>query len=483
LSESIHSDTLLHALLEKGVTEKRAAEQLALLKRGTKTILLAESASIGDGIHLLESSEVNRLASLYDQRKELKVMKFVPASGAATRMFSELLKDWKEEVSSDTTRRFKERYPSLALFQELPLPQSDEALFSLLFEELKLQHAPKGTIPFHRYTEGSRAAFEEHLVEGTAYAISDGKVHLHFTIAPMHMDAVKKKMQKWTETYGERYGVTFDVEYSVQDPATDTFALEIDGSLVKHIDGSLLLRPGGHGSLIHNLNDIDADILFIKNVDNVAPDRFKADTLLYKKALAGLLIQVREEARAVLKDLEIDATELALSKARRLLSELGLDIDENKDVSLQSLKNLLDRPFRVCGMVRNQGEPGGGPFWVQRSGYRTLQIVESAQVNHDDPDQWRKMKEGTHFNPVDLVCCTKDLAGNQRSILPFRDQEAAFVTTKNFEGRDIAVLEWPGLWNGAMADWNTLFVEVPISTFTPVKTINDLFRMSHSSES
>ena len=162
-------------------------------------------------------------------------MKFVPASGAATRMFSELLKDWKEEVSSDTTRRFKERYPSLALFQELPLPQSDEALFSLLFEELKLQHAPKGTIPFHRYTEGSRAAFEEHLVEGTAYAISDGKVHLHFTIAPMHMDAVKKKMQKWTETYGERYGVTFDVEYSVQDPATDTFALEIDGSLVKHI--------------------------------------------------------------------------------------------------------------------------------------------------------------------------------------------------------------------------------------------------------
>jgi len=476
------NDAVIQSLTSQGIPEERAIQQYSLLRRGTKTIVLAASASIGDGVHSLEEAEVERLADHYVKSVSLKVMKFVPASGAATRMFHDLISDWKEGKENDHSRRFKELYSTLALFQGQDLPKTTEELFRLFFEEWSLQDAPKGTIPFHSYPEGARSAFEEHLVEGTAYAESDGKVHLHFTIAPDHMEQVKEKMQRWTSMYGEKFGVAFAIEYSIQDPGTDTFALDKEGNPMRKSNGKILMRPGGHGSLIHNLDAIDADIIFIKNVDNVAPDHFKADTLLYKKALAGLLLEVRSQAADVHKDLSESPSDFSKSKARHLLLELGLDIEHDEDVSVERLKELLDRPFRVCGMVRNQGEPGGGPFWVQRSGYRTLQIVESAQVDHDDPDQWRKMKEGTHFNPVDLVCYTKDLQGKKRSILPYRDPEAAFVTKKSHAGEEITVLEWPGLWNGAMADWNTLFVEVPISTFSPVKTINDLFRMSHRSK-
>ena len=471
-------------LIREGVAPERAEEQLRLLKRGTKTIELASSASIGNGLRKLESAEALSYAEAYMSAKEgLKVMKFIPASGAASRMFKDLLTEYNSGVSSDASRKFKSRYSELPMFHGMDKPQDDEALFQLMFQTWRVQEWPKGTIPFHTYPEGDRTAFEEHLVEGIAYASSQGMVHLHFTIAPEHLENIKARMAHWALHYGKIHDVVFDVTFSSQDPLTDTFALESNGDIARKSHGSILWRPGGHGSLIHNLDTIDADIIFIKNVDNVAPDHLKDDTLLYKKALAGLLLELRERAREVRASLISNPDEQNMTKARGLLADFGIDITPEKAVSLETLSRLLDRPFRVCGMVPNQGEPGGGPFWVQHSGYQTLQIVESAQVDPEDPDQWRKLKGGTHFNPVDLVCFTKDLDGRTRSILEYRDTDTAFVTSKSYEGHSLTVLEWPGLWNGAMADWNTVFVEVPISTFTPVKTINDLFRSSHSSKS
>ena len=291
-------------LIGEGVSPERAEEQLRLLKRGTKTIELACSASIGKGLRKLEHSEALTYAENYMSAKEdLKVLKFVPASGAASRMFKDLLTEYNSGVSSDASRRFKSRYSELPIFHGIEKPESDDALFKLLFENWRLQDSPKGTIPFHSYADGHRTAFEEHLVEGIAYASSQGMVHLHFTIAPEHLEKVKAKMEKWTELYGRLHEVVFDVSFSIQDPETDTFALESNGQIARKADGSILWRPGGHGSLIHNLDAIDADIIFIKNVDNVAPDHLKEDTLLYKKALAGLLLEIRERARKVRSNL------------------------------------------------------------------------------------------------------------------------------------------------------------------------------------
>ena len=457
----------------------RLEEQLDLLKCGTRYARLKASAGINRGIIALDDERLEASRTRFRrERSQLQLLKFVPASGAASRMFKALVQAWKTGEMNPAADEFISHVELLPLMDGCPESSTIEETWEWMFarEGMDYDGAPKGTIAFHRYPDENRTAFQEHLVEAARYAAQDGVARLHFTIAAEHLESVKSKMAIWTESYASSLGVRYIIDYSIQDPFTDTVALDEQGDIVTYSDGTPLLRPGGHGSLISNLDSLDADIVFIKNVDNVAPDGLKEDTYAYAEALAGVLLEAISESRSLR---EGPRTESWRAELMAHLRFLGTDIHHPDLLDDDSLVHLLNRPYRVCGMVLNQGEPGGGPFWVEREGMDTLQIVESAQVDIADEGQKRLLTQGSHFNPVNLVCWTKDLDGNERSILPFVDRSTCFVTRKSWQGQDITVLEWPGLWNGAMADWNTVFVEVPISTFSPVKTVNDLLRPEH----
>jgi hypothetical protein len=284
-------------------------------------------------------------------------------------------------------------------------------------------------------------------------------------------------MEKWKSEYSKSLDCDFDLQFSVQLPRTDTVPFHSASEPMRDGSGRVMTRPGGHGALIHNLNQLQADIIFIKNIDNVVPDKHRGDTIRFKKALAGKLMEIRNEARRIISLLKAEDSPSTRNMAREFLRSMGTDL--GSDTGLPELIRLMNRPYRVCGMVKNQGEPGGGPFWVSGEDRVTLQIVESAQIDKENPEHISMLEEGTHFNPVDLVCSLNDLYGVKQNLLDFVDPDAAFVTTKNIKGVNAQVIEWPGLWNGAMADWNTVFVEVPISTFNPVKTVNDLLRPMH----
>ncbi len=460
-----------------GIPSESAKAQVDLLSRGTRYASLVRSAAIGDGIVQLTDSEVDSAIEAYDSRNEdVKVLKFVPASGAASRMFKDLMSFVQTENHNASSQYFFEHLDKIA-FHDLLLSDSShyEIAKHMLDEDgLAFDNRPKGSIPFHRYENGVRTAFEEHLVEGVSYAMTDRKVHIHFTIAPEHMETVKEDMARWSAEYGAILGVEYELTFSVQEDRTDTMCLDGQGNAIRHDDQRLVLRPGGHGSLIHNLNVLDADIIFIKNIDNVVPDSQRQETIRYKKALGGLLIKVRKEARKHIEDLKTKGKE---EGAIAFLKKMGLDIKKKTDT--EELIRLMNRPYRICGMVRNEGEPGGGPFWVENGANDSLQIVETAQIDHGVEKYKEMLDKGTHFNPVDLVCCLNDLYGQRQNLLKYVDMDSAFVTEKMVEGETATVLEWPGLWNGAMAHWNSLFVEVPISTFNPVKTINDLLRPMH----
>lgn len=468
---------IVQELTSLGIPLEVANAQVELLKRGTRFAAVQRSAAIGDGIVQLSDSEVEAALEAYDRRDDkVKILKFVPASGAATRMFKDLSSFLQTGIKNASAQHFFEHLDQIA-FNDLlragkrPLELTEHMLGD---KGLNLDDLPKGSIPFHRYGDGFRTAFEEHLVEGVSYALTDRKVHIHFTIAPDHMQKVKEDMSQWTIEYGDRLGVEYDLQFSVQADTTDTMCLDLESNALRRDDGSLILRPGGHGALIHNLNVLDADIIFIKNVDNVVPDAHREATIRYKKALGGLLIQVRREARELIEELKTGGQG---EEALDFLRKMGIALDDKTPT--EELIQLMNRPYRVCGMVRNEGEPGGGPFWVKSGKNESLQIVESAQIDLKE-DKYREMlDEGTHFNPVDLVCCLNDLYGKRQDLLEFVDMDSAFVTEKTVEGKSARVLEWPGLWNGAMAHWNSLFVEVPISTFNPVKTVNDLLRPMH----
>lgn len=460
---------------------ERLEEQLKLLQRGTRYAPLKASAGIGQGIVSLDEEHLEQARVRFQaERSSLDLLKFVPASGAASRMFKALVKAWKTGELNPAAEEFVRLRQKLPMMDHCPEEPETEQIWEWMFgaESMDYDSAPKGTIAFHRYPDENRTAFQEHLVEAARYAVKDGIARLHFTIAPEHIDSVRSQMEAWTRTYGSRFGVRYEIDYSIQDPSTDTVALDEQGDIVTYSDGSPLLRPGGHGSLISNLDALDADIIFIKNVDNVAPDGLKEDTYAYAEALAGVLLEAISRSKALSKESRTDSWRSLVLDHLRFLGTVILHPDRLED---DDLLRLLNRPYRVCGMVLNQGEPGGGPFWVERDGMTTLQIVESAQVDVADADQKRLLTQGSHFNPVNLVCWTKDLDGNKRSILPYVDPTTCFVTRKSWQGQDITVLEWPGLWNGAMADWNTVFVEVPITTFSPVKTVNDLLRPEHQS--
>ena len=488
---------------QKGIAPTQVERQLAYFEHGMAPLELEAAARIGQGIIRLTDEAVGRYVGYYQSRLGgLRPLKFVPASGAASRMFEALFAfmEGEDQEPQGEVAEVCEQLPKFAFYEELAErvggvekldvlceARAYKAIMIALLEIDGLDYGsqPKGLLKFHRYADGARTPFEEHLVEAAHYSKGgDGVARLHFTVSAEHHHDFVRLFEKVQNHYSEQYKVRYEVAFSEQKPATDTIAVDLSNQPFRMEGGRLLFRPGGHGALIQNLNELDADLIFIKNIDNVAPDRMKAETFRYKQALAGMLLQLREQVfdwtlrlREGLQDLsEVEAF---------VQDQLGVHFPQDYSNKNEATKRAwligkLDRPMRICGMVQNQGEPGGGPFWVKnKDGSTSLHIVETSQMNLDDPHQQAVLQQATHFNPVDLICSTRDADGRPYNLNSHVDADAAFISQKSRNGRELKALELPGLWNGAMSDWITLFVEVPLATFNPVKKVNDLLREEH----
>ena len=495
-------------LAQKGISEEQIAEQLACFEKGFPYLKLAAAASVDNGILAPATDMQKKYLDAWDAytQTDKVIVKFVPASGAASRMFKNLFEFLGADYDTPQTgfeKTFFEKIENFAFYNDLnqacqnntgkDIPQlisegNYKAVVSALLESAGLNYGalPKGLLKFHKYEDGSRTPLEEHLVEGALYAGNkNGKVNVHFTVSPEHRPLFKALVNEKAAIYAKRYGVEYNISFSEQKPSTDTIAADMDNKPFRD-NGKLLFRPGGHGALIENLNDLDADVIFIKNIDNVVPDKFKGDTVLYKKLIAGVLITLQQKIFSYLQLLESGkyTHEQIMDILQFLQKKLFCKNPEVKDLEDSELaiylKNKLNRPIRVCGMVKNVGEPGGGPFLAYNSdGTISLQILESSQIDMKDPEKKEMFEKGTHFNPVDLVCAVRDYKGHKFNLVKYVDKNTGFISYKSKNGKDLKALELPGLWNGAMSDWNTVFVEVPLSTFNPVKTVNDLLREQH----
>ena len=470
----------LQQIADHGLTLARVETQLENFRRGFPWLNVVRAASPGDGIAVLDDAQAEAAVARYEKAAAgLGIVKFVPASGAATRMFKELFEfvnEGKRGKGIDTLLSNLDKFAFAPELKEvLPEGADDRATVNAIVNEgLNYGHKPKGLVTFHAYPEGARKAVEEHLVEGASYASSNGVACIHFTVSPEHMEGFRTLLAEKVPVYEKRFGIRYDISFSVQKPATDTIAVNPDNTPFRQEDGRLLFRPAGHGALIENLNEIDADVIFIKNIDNVTTDAQRGDTVRYKKVLAGVLLDLQERAFEYLRALDVEGCELA-PIAEFIEKRLCVKLPADYDSAL--LRAVLDRPIRVCGMVRNEGEPGGGPFWVGNpDGTESLQIAESSQIG---PDDMPLMKSATHFNPVDLVCGVKTSKGGKFDLRQYTDPSTGFISSKSSGGRELRAQELPGLWNGAMARWNTLFVDVPITTFSPVKVVQDLLRPQH----
>lgn len=425
----------IHDLEAHQLAPRVVEEQLSAIKNGLKPLNIVAPATVGNGIRRLNKDEEEKYINLWDryEAEDHNVVKFVPASGAATRMFKDLYEYLNTNVETESIKELFGGLNKLA-FTDLLYGKTGHDAIDCIINELHYGDLPKALIPFHSYKDGARTPILEHLAEGVAYATSHKKkeVNIHFTIKESDGDLIDSYLKAHVPTFEKQFGIKFHITHSVQSPSTNTVAGNIDGTPFRDDNGHFVYRPGGHGALLLNLNAIDADVIFVKNIDNVIPDRLKDDTIRYKKVLAGILIEELQRGSS-------------------------------------------DRPIRVCGVVKNTGEPGGGPFIVREpDGTLSYQILEQVQV----PDA-NLLKQSTHFNPVDLVCATKDASGKKYDLTKYVDPNAAIITKKSYQGKDLMAYELPGLWNGAMAKWNTIFVEVPITTFSPVKTINYLLHEQH----
>lgn len=468
---------------EHGLTPAALETQLKNFREGFPFLPVTRAASCGDGIRVLDAAGIEQAAACYDRAKEsLRVVKFVPASGAATRMFKDLFEFVREGRRTAVVGELLANRRRFAFWPELRTIIGDDAdelrtVENIVAEGLRYGETPKGLVSFHRYGDEVRKAVEEHLVEGAQYAAAGGEVKIHFTVSPEHLTRFEALLAEKIPGYESRFGVKYRISFSVQDPSTDTLAVNPDCTPFRRADGRLLFRPAGHGALIGNLGKIDADIVFVKNIDNVTTDARRGDTVLYKKALAGVLLALQERIFEYLMALEVPGAELEPIAA---FIENELCVKLPKDYGTALLRQVLDRPIRVCGMVRNEGEPGGGPFWVAGAdGLETLQIAESNQIA---PEKRELMRSATHFNPVDLVCSFRTSKGGRFDLREFVDPATGFISRKSDGGRELLAQELPGLWNGAMARWNTVFVEVPITTFSPVKVVTDLLRPEHQDD-
>lgn len=468
---------------EHGLTPAALETQLKNFREGFPFLPVTRAASCGDGIRVLDAAGIEQAAARYDRAKEsLRVVKFVPASGAATRMFKDLFEFVREGRRTAVVGELLANRRRFAFWPELRTIVGDDAdelrtVENIVAEGLRYGETQKGLVSFHRYGDEVRKAVEEHLVEGAQYAAAGGEVKIHFTVSPEHLTRFEALLAEKIPGYESRFGVKYRISFSVQDPSTDTLAVNPDCTPFRRADGRLLFRPAGHGALIGNLGKIDADIVFVKNIDNVTTDARRGDTVLYKKALAGVLLALQERIFEYLMALEVPGAELEPIAA---FIENELCVKLPKDYGTPLLRRVLNRPIRVCGMVRNEGEPGGGPFWVAGAdGLETLQIAESNQIA---PEKRELMRLATHFNPVDLVCSFRTSKGGRFDLQEFVDPATGFISRKSDGGRELLAQELPGLWNGAMARWNTVFVEVPITTFSPVKVVTDLLRPEHQGD-
>lgn len=498
----------LNQISQRGITPAMVEHQLEQIKEGFPFLKIEAAAAVGNGIFLPTDEQRDKyVADWAEYSKEgHTVVKFVPASGAASRMFKNLFAFLTADYDTPTTPFEKEFFDNLKHFafkHELckKCKENDGACVCDLKKEGKYKEIvanlleakglnygqlPKGLLLFHSYEDGARTPMEEHLVEAALYASSDGIANIHFTVSHNHLALFKNKVEEKKAYYENKYNVQFNVSFSEQKPSTDTIAANPDNTPFRNEDGTLLFRPGGHGALIENLNEIDADVVFIKNIDNVVPDRIKDETVLYKKLIAGILVDTQKKAFDYLRLLDsCEYTHAQIEDIIRFVQQTLCcrkhDIKELEDAELVIyLKEKLNRPIRVCGVVKNVGEPGGGPFLCYNAdGTVSPQILESSQIDTNNTEYVRMFKNGTHFNPVDLVCATKDYKGNKFNLADYIDHSTGFISSKSKNGKDLKALELPGLWNGAMSNWNTIFVEVPIGTFNPVKTVNDLLREQH----
>lgn len=500
-------------LEQKGITPQKLNEQLDGFKTGFPFSRLVAPAVKGRGVLEIAPDEMEKYRALYREKaRQERVLKFVPASGAATRMFKELY------AFADACRaggfaarkpeidEFFRRLPEFAFYDSLqevvkrntgksieacleandPLPVVEALLES---KGLDYGHLPKALLKFHHYPNENRTALEEHLVEAALYAACGQDCHLHFTVSPEHLAAFEKTMAQVLPVCEKKHNIRYHVSYSCQKPSTDTVAVTLDNRIFRDAAGNIVFRPGGHGALIENLGECEQEIVFIKNIDNVTTDALRQDTVRYKELLAGVLIDRRDAVFGYLRQME-NMTQIESSFLQELKTfatrRLSLSLPENFDqlspsAQLAYFKEAFHRPVRVCGVVKNTGEPGGGPFWVVPQGRKeaSLQIVESSQIDKSDADQKRIFETSEFFNPVDLVCSLYDHQHQKFDLAKYIDHQTAFISAKSVQGTDIKAMELPGLWNGAMAHWITLFVEVPQTVFTPVKTVNDLLRPQH----
>ena len=486
----------LQQITQRGSDPKQVEEQFSRFTNGFPFARLARPATVGDGIIRIPQEATDYYLNLYEQQKEAFTMqKFVPASGAASRMFKSLfeLKDnpTPDEKQHQTGLKFLHNLPNFAFYETLQEVMQQHGhdlskaiaaedyhtiIHYLLDEEgLGYGHKPKGALLFHRYENGHpHTPIEEHLIEAAEYACNnDRHCPLHFTVSPQHQPLFEQIVAAVKDEYEEKYNVKYDITYSIQEPSTDTLAATMDNQPYRDASGKLLFRPGGHGALIHNLNQLDGDIIFIKNIDNVTTEDKLAPTIEYKKILAAYLMETVSRCHRYLHQYEHSgghnpALETAIMVFAR--DWLHIPIERTEDIPA-----LLNRPIRICGMVPNQGAPGGGPFWVEDDdGHASLQIVESSQIDHNNTQQQAIADSATHFNPVDLVCNIRDYHGNKFDLTRFVDPKTGFIALKTDGDRQLKAMELPGLWNGAMAHWITLFIEVPYTTFNPAKTVFDL---------
>lgn len=502
------SEKDLRQISLRGITEEQLDGQLKSISEGFPYLRLKSAASVDNGISEFSDWERAAFVSRWNSYKSEghDILKFVPASGAASRMFKNLfafLSAPYDKPETDFEKKFFDDIKKFAFADELSavclknkgkdidglIAEGDyKSVVSNLLnpEGLNYGQLPKGLLLFHSYPDGARTPMEEHLVEAALYAKSNGEANVHFTVSHDHLKLFKAYVAKKLEKYEKKYSVKYNISFSEQKPSTDTIAANPDNTPFRNDDGSLLFRPGGHGALIENLGELDADVVFIKNIDNVVPDRLKGDTVEYKQIIAGVLVTMQQRAFDYLQLLDTgkyshDQLEEIIRFVQKDLFCRKDDIKHLEDAELVIyLRKKLNRPMRVCGVVRNVGEPGGGPFVAyNQDGTTSLQILESSQIDTSNAEYVKMFEHGTHFNPVDLVCALKNYKGEKFNLKQFVDPRTGFISNKSKGGKELKALELPGLWNGAMSDWSTIFVEVPLSTFNPVKTVNDLLRDQH----
>ena len=494
----------LKQLAQKGMTEQQINAQLEEFKTGFPFLKLEAAASIGHGIVAPDKEERKYYVDAWNNYKAQgkRVVKFVPASGAASRMFKDMFAFLDADYDVPTTNFEKHYFDNIEKFafydtlDAMCLKNEGKSIKALIAagnykavvanmlnpEAMNYGQLPKGMLLFHKYPEGARTPMEEHLVEGALYAASNNEANVHFTVSHEHMQFFQQKVADKRDLYEKKFGVKYDISFSEQKPSTDTIAANPDNTPFRNSDGSLLFRPGGHGALIENLNEIDADVIFIKNIDNVVPDRLKPETVEWKQVIAGVLVSLQEKAFAYLRELEKGVNDAKLKEIADFVEKCLCCAPADNLVDAAYLKKKLNRPMRVCGVVKNVGEPGGGPFLTyNQDGTISLQILESSQIDKKNEEYMKMFTQGTHFNPVDLVCAVKDYQGKSFNLPDFVDKSTGFISSKSKSGKELKALELPGLWNGAMSDWSTVFVEVPLGTFNPVKTVNDLLREQHQS--